>query len=331
MFNSPSKCNHIESQTKAPQTSNNSNLKIPTFKELIDAYNIVTEFTRKKLNKPSIEKMRNNILGATRIIDGTGHDRNELYTNLTTKEIDEWAYRMSDSEELCNTSIKSYMESLRALTAQYLRFEYEKLGYKVESIKLPAFDGSANRYRRPPDELLQKVKDYYAKLRTDDIELWMFVTLMLGFAVRTSDALNMRWDNIIKKNGSNMLCYTPNKTKFSSKRIVCWPITDDIMNGIAEYKVWWLKNRKSSKKFDPQKIFCLITKIKERVNSDMRKLGFQTTKACYELRKICIDHVYEKFGSEMASSISGDNIDTILHYYADPGALNKVINCTTLL
>ena len=43
MFNSPSKCNHIESQTKAPQTSNNSNLKIPTFKELIDAYNIVTE------------------------------------------------------------------------------------------------------------------------------------------------------------------------------------------------------------------------------------------------------------------------------------------------
>ena len=31
-----------------------------------------------------------------------------------------------------------------------------------------------------------------------------------------------------------------------------------------------------------------------------------------------IDHVYQKYGAEMAVSISGDDIKTISHYYADP-------------
>ena len=44
--------------------------------------------------------------------------------------------------------------------------------------------------------------------------------------------------------------------------------------------------------------------------------------ARYELRKICIDHIYQKFGAEMASSISGDDIRTVMRYYADPSAVN---------
>ena len=42
------------------------------------------------------------------------------------------------------------------------------------------------------------------------------------------------------------------------------------------------------------------------------------------LRKICIDHVYQKFGAEMASSISGDDIRTVTRYYADPSVVNMV-------
>jgi hypothetical protein len=48
---------------------------------------------------------------------------------------------------------------------------------------------------------------------------------------------------------------------------------------------------------------------------------FNGPKACYELRKICIDHIYQKYGAEMASSISGDDIRTMMRYYADPSAL----------
>ena len=37
---------------------------------------------------------------------------------------------------------------------------------------------------------------------------------------------------------------------------------------------------------------------------------FMGSKASYELRKICIDHIYQNLGAEMASSISGDDIRT---------------------
>ena len=58
------------------------------------------------------------------------------------------------------------------------------------------------------------------------------------------------------------------------------------------------------------------------INKELRQLGFSGGKASYELRKICIDHIYQKFGAEMASSISGDDIRTVMRYYADPSAVN---------
>ena len=60
-----------------------------------------------------------------------------------------------------------------------------------------------------------------------------------------------------------------------------------------------------------------------RLNADLRSQKiFTGSKGCYELRKICIDHVYQKFGAEMASSISGDDIRTMMRYYADPSQPN---------
>ena len=60
-----------------------------------------------------------------------------------------------------------------------------------------------------------------------------------------------------------------------------------------------------------------------RLNADLcsRKI-FTGSKGCYELRKVCIDHVYQKFGAEMAASISGDGIRTMMRYYADPSQPN---------
>jgi hypothetical protein len=54
----------------------------------------------------------------------------------------------------------------------------------------------------------------------------------------------------------------------------------------------------------------------------LRTLGFRGHKGAYELRKICIDHVYQKYGAEMAVSLSGDDIKTITKYYADPAQPN---------
>ena len=58
------------------------------------------------------------------------------------------------------------------------------------------------------------------------------------------------------------------------------------------------------------------------MNRQPRFLGMRGNKGAYELRKICIDHVYQKFGAEMAVSVSGDDIKTISHYYADPAQPN---------
>ena len=44
----------------------------------------------------------------------------------------------------------------------------------------------------------------------------------------------------------------------------------------------------------------------------------QESKACYELRKFCIDTIYRSLGAEAAVAISGDRLETIMKYYADP-------------
>jgi hypothetical protein len=66
----------------------------------------------------------------------------------------------------------------------------------------------------------------------------------------------------------------------------------------------------------------LDEEVFDALNRQMRTLGFTGTKGAYELRKICIDHIYQRYGAEMAVSISGDDIRTIMHYYADPAQPN---------
>jgi hypothetical protein len=103
------------------------------------------------------------------------------------------------------------------------------------------------------------------------------------------------------------LNYTPNKTAHSSGRVVKWPVHPNIWKVLSIFKPW--EKKIQEKHFD-------------KLNRDMRDLGFVGTKGAYELRKICIDHVYQKFGAEMAVSISGDDIRTITRYYADPAQPN---------
>ena len=74
---------------------------------------------------------------------------------------------------------------------------------------------------------------------------------------------------------------------------------------------------------DAQLVVPCARDVFVRLNRELRLLKiFTGNKACYELRKICVDHVYQKFGVEMASSISGDDIRTVTRYYADPSAVN---------
>ena len=86
--------------------------------------------------------------------------------------------------------------------------------------------------------------------------------------------------------------------------MVKWPVHPEIWERIKDFS------------FDyNEDTFAALNKI-------MRGFGFTGAKGAYELRKICIDHVYQKYGAEMATSISGDDIRTIMRYYADPAQPN---------
>jgi hypothetical protein len=133
-------------------------------------------------------------------------------------------------------------------------------------------------------------------------------TMMLEFAMRNSDVLRLTEANFIEKDNMRFLQYTPHKTELSSGRRVLWPIHDAIWKRI--------------KRYGGIKAVDITTETFHKINAELRILGFTGSKASYELRKICIDHVYQKFGAEMAVSISGDDIKTIIKYYADPSQPN---------
>ena len=130
--------------------------------------------------------------------------------------------------------------------------------------------------------------------------LWFVATMMLEFAMRNGDIMRLRSENFIEYGGRMFLNYTPHKTRHSSGRTVKWPIHPDI----------WSRLRDNG--------LCCDRRAFAEVNRVMRGIGFLGSKGAYELRKICIDHVYQRFGAEMATSISGDDIKTIIRYYADP-------------
>ena len=106
----------------------------------------------------------------------------------------------------------------------------------------------------------------------------------------------------------HFLSYTPHKTELTSGRHVFWPIHPAIWSIIED--------------FGGMRCFDLTDEVFIELNRQLRTLGLRGNKGAYELRKICIDHIYQKFGAEMAVSISGDDIRTISRYYADPAQPN---------
>ena len=201
----------------------------------------------------------------------------------------------------------SSLYQLRQLFAKWVLPYYEDRGWKIPPFPSFGHRPKAPRYRRPDAATLAKVKAWYVALPTD--ETWFAATMMLEFAMRNGDIMRLKRDNFVERGGRIFLNYVPHKTEHSSGRIVKWPVHPSI----------WERMRTVFTCGDPP---ALDEAVFDTLNAAMRALGFEGTKGAYELRKICVDHIYQKFGAEMAVSISGDDIRTIMHYYADPAQPN---------
>lgn len=213
----------------------------------------------------------------------------------------------------------SYVTQFQQLFARWVRPYYEDRGWKVPPF--PAFGKRpiAPRYNRPSREQLRKVKAWYESLDNSrrfqaryslvpGDQLWFVATMMLEFAMRNSDIVRLTHGNFVEHEGRVYLNYTPHKTQNSSGRMVKWPVHSKIWKRLTERGELYLPE--------------LTEDVFDALNRQMRALGFTGTKGAYELRKICIDHVYQRFGAERAVSVSGDDIKTITHYYADPAQPN---------
>ena len=271
----------------------------PTVEQIMRCYRIVAQTERMKTGRPGETTVANALNGAAKVCCAAGIGSAEPVTALTRKKID-LALATFVDQGLTRLTAWSYVCQLRAVFAKWCKPYYADAGWDIPPLDLPAFRAKAPRYRRPAAEMLTRVKTWY---RRQTGERWFAATMMLEFAMRNGDVLRLKEENFIEKEGRHFLNYTPHKTELTSGRRVCWPIHESIWEKFEGYGG----------------LACLdITdETFGEINRDLRSLGFRGSKASYELRKICIDHIYQKYGAEMAVSISGDDIKTITHYYAD--------------
>ena len=277
---------------------------IPTIEQVMKCYEIVSLTERMKTGRPGADTVTNVLRGTANVCRAAGIELTSPVTALTRKRIDAALATFMD-RGLTRLSAWSYVCQLRGVFAKWCKPYYLDAGWEIPPLELPSFRAKAPRYVRPSAEMLAKVKSWYERQTG---EYWFAATMMLEFAMRNGDVKRLRNENFVAKDSRHYLNYTPHKTELSSGRHVYWPIHEDIWakfddyGGLAGLDV-------TDETFDT-------------INRDLRTLGFLGSKGAYELRKICIDHVYQKYGAEVAVSISGDDIKTITHYYADPAQPN---------
>lgn len=301
---------------------------IPTLTKMVKVYVVSAEVERLKCGRPGKDTVTNTLLGVKTFRrwlndrrESLGFERIGFDESFPLVSIIKPALIHNYLSDMLKSGVKpitamSYIEQFQQLFAKWVRPYYEDRGWKIPTF--PAIGGrpKAPRYCRPSTEQLEKVKTWYLALQEQVAQsgtqntaigqkhLWFVATMMLEFAMRNSDIKLLKRENFVEREGKVYLNYTPHKTMHSSGRVVKWPVHESIWQHVKDYTFGYDENT-----------FVELNKV-------MRGLGFTGNKGAYELRKICIDHIYQQFGAEKAVSVSGDNIRTIMYYYADPAQPN---------
>lgn len=301
---------------------------VPTIHMVLEKYPRFAAVERLRVGRPGKETVLNLLVSVRRLCQMAGIPLEDPVSVFTRKRLT----RMLDSavlEGLKPITIWSYMNSLKGLFGRWARNYYADQHWQIPTIELPAYNRQAPRYIRPDTKVLAKVKEWYNSLsERQDSREWVIATLMLEFAMRNGDVERIRWSDFRPRDGVIVLCYTPHKTALSSGRHVAWPVHPEIWARLCAYRESGQHHykRRGWEKLEDRNAPLVVPCAHDvfvRLNADLRAQKiFTGSKGCYELRKICIDHVYQKFGAEMAASISGDDIRTMMRYYDDPSQPN---------
>lgn len=281
---------------------------IPTIKQVMKCYRVIAQSERMKTGRPGVETVANALRGARGVCRAAGIDLDQPINSLTRKAIDSALATFTQSG-IARVSAWSYVNQLRSVFARWCIPYYKDAGWEIPALDLPVFRVQTARYIRPSAEMMERIKNWYLRLEG---EMWFAATMMMEYAMRNGDVLRLRDENFVTthEDGTvvHYLSYTPHKTALSSGRRVYWPIHNTIWERFDDY--------------GGLRGIDVTEETFQAMNRDLRSIGFVGSKASYELRKICIDHIYQRFGAELATSISGDDIKTITHFYADPSQPN---------
>ena len=279
----------------------------PSIRAIVQTYREIAELERLKTGRPCrrrIDNVLSCVRSVCRVLDIAGE---APFSTINRQALNKY-FIATVKRGLSPLTALNGIEAIRALTARWCMEYYEDKGWLVPSVSLPFVRKRIQRYSRPATDMLAKVRDWYSRLDSlPDKMPWIAATLMLEFAMRNGDAQRLTWNNFVTHGERVYLCYTPNKTALSSGRIVRWPVNPTLWSRFV-----------AARQSGAQNVLLHGEAVYRKLNRELRALGFSGSKACYELRKICIDHVYQRFGAEMAVAISGDDIRTITRFYADP-------------
>lgn len=309
-----------------------------TFGDLIEQYQKAAALERIKSGKPGEVTVHHVCMSAERFLKKAGLQMDDRCSKLTADVFD-----ITIATTIGSGSSKAtawtYAAAMQSLAAKWAAPYYRREKFEPPKFEMPSKRNMrTTRYARPTEEQLKEVKSWYEGLWNEtDKRRWLAATMMIQFAMRNGDvarATKELFKSRMVKTADGaciermILSYTPHKTAQSSARSVAWPVAQSIWERIrlavksiedasnSTEKGWWDKCTGD----ECEKLIPLSKKVFHSMNMDLRKIFplASTSKASYELRKICVDHVYQKLGLEKASAISGDDPKTVMYYYADP-------------
>jgi len=280
-------------------------MKIPTCAEVMEKYREISAVERIKNGRPGERTVANVLSGVRQLLSVMPIPADSPIDTITRSCLDAAVVALV-GRGVERLTVKEYLRQYQALFARWTLDYYHDSGWRIPAVEIPLIRAMTPCYVRPGAEMLRRVREWYETLND---RLWFPATMMLEFAMRNGDVLRLRRDNFVERGNRRYLSYTPHKTALSSGRRVFWPVHSALWNRIDRIG------------FNGQASSARLSCFRD-INQQLRELGFAGSKASYELRKICIDHVYQRFGAEMATSISGDDIKTITRYYADPAQPN---------
>ena len=313
-----------------------------TFADLIDQYEKAASLERIKSGRPSQRSVKNAIGGVKLFMLNSGLKMQDRCSRATADVLDITITSMIKDGKAKETAW-TYASAMQSVTARWTAPYYKREGFEPPKFELPSRRNMRpERYARPTKEQLDGVKKWYEDLWQDpDKRKWFAATMMLQFAMRNGDVckatMGIFKPRMFKTADGGMvermvLCYKPHKTSQSSGRSVAWPVAQslwermeearkqieawktELADKAAERGGWNIRNIED----ESEHLIPFAASVFVKINKELRKVFPHTHKASYELRKICVDHVYQTLGIEKASAISGDDPKTVMYYYADP-------------